>query len=50
MGICDSNGAYRGIEAVTLSQKVYEHTPQGKVLELLVAILSGAKVNYKNRE
>jgi len=32
-----------GIEAVKLSQKVYEHTPQAKVLEFLVAILSGAK-------
>ena len=31
------------IEAVKLSQKVYEHTPQAKVIEFLVAILSGAK-------
>jgi hypothetical protein len=32
-----------GIKAVKISQKVYEHTPQAKVLEFLVAILSGAK-------
>ena len=36
-------GLISGIEAVKLSQKVYEHTPQAKVLEFLVAILSGAK-------
>lgn len=36
-------GLISGIEAVELSQKVYEHTPQAKVLEFLVAILSGAK-------
>ena len=36
-------GLLSGIEAVKLSQKVYEHTPQAKVLEFLVAILSGAK-------
>jgi hypothetical protein len=32
-----------GIEAVKLNQKVYEHTPQAKVIEFFVAILSGAK-------
>lgn len=36
-------GLLSGIEALKLSQKVYEHTPQAKVLEFLVAILSGAK-------
>lgn len=36
-------GLISGIEAVKLSQKVYEHTPQTKVIEFLVAILSGAK-------
>src|SRR3990172_3971368 len=36
-------GLITGIEAVKLSQKVYEHTPQAKVTEFLVAILSGAK-------
>lgn len=36
-------GLLSGIEAVKLSQKVYEHTPQAKVTEFLVAILSGAK-------
>jgi hypothetical protein len=36
-------GLLSGIEAINLSQKVYEHTPQAKVLEFLVAILSGAK-------
>ncbi|MFL7869052.1 MAG: hypothetical protein AB8I58_09505 [Anaerolineales bacterium] len=36
-------GLVSGIEALKLSQKVYEHTPQAKVLEFLVAILSGAK-------
>jgi hypothetical protein len=36
-------GLISGIEAVKLSQKVYEHSPQTKVLEFLVAILSGAK-------
>lgn len=36
-------GLLSGIEAVKLSQKVYEHSPQKKVLEFLVAILSGAK-------
>ena len=32
-----------GSEAVKINQKIYEHTPQAKVLEFLVAILSGAK-------
>ncbi len=36
-------GLLSGIEDVKLSQKVYEHSPQTKVLEFLVAILSGAK-------
>jgi len=36
-------GLLSGIKAVKLSQKVYEHTPQAKVTEFLVAILSGAK-------
>jgi len=36
-------GLISGIEAVKLNQKVYEHTPQAKVTEFLVAILSGAK-------
>ena len=36
-------GLLSGIEAVKLNQKVYEHTPQAKVIEFLVAILSGAK-------
>jgi hypothetical protein len=36
-------GLLSSIEAVKLSQKVYEHTPQAKVIEFLVAILSGAK-------
>src|SRR5512134_2792564 len=36
-------GLLSGIEASQLSQKVYEHTPQAKVIEFLVAILSGAK-------
>ena len=36
-------GLISGIEAVKLNQKVYEHTPQAKVIEFLVAILSGAK-------
>jgi hypothetical protein len=36
-------GLLSGIEAIKLSQKVYEHTPQAKILEFLVAILSGAK-------
>jgi hypothetical protein len=36
-------GLLSGLEAVQINQKVYEHTPQAKVLEFLVAILSGAK-------
>jgi hypothetical protein len=36
-------GLISGIEAVKLRQKVCEHTPQAKVIEFLVAILSGAK-------
>jgi hypothetical protein len=36
-------GLLAGLEAIQLSQKVYEHTPQAKVIEFLVAILSGAK-------
>jgi len=36
-------GLIRAIEAVELSQKVYEHTPQGKVLEFFVAILAGLR-------
>jgi hypothetical protein len=36
-------GLLSGIEAIKLRQKVYEHTPQAKVIEFLVAILSGAK-------
>lgn len=36
-------GLIAAIEAVELSQKVYEHTPQTKVLEFFVAILSGLK-------
>jgi hypothetical protein len=36
-------GLITGIEAVKLNQKVYEHTPQAKVIEFFVAILSGTK-------
>jgi hypothetical protein len=36
-------GLLSGIEVIKLSQKVYEHTPQAKVIEFFVAILSGAK-------
>ena len=36
-------GLIAGLEAVKLSQKVYEHTPQAKVLEFFVALLSGLK-------
>lgn len=36
-------GLSKGIEGVKLKQKVYEHTPQTKVIEFLVAILSGMK-------
>ena len=36
-------GLLSGIEAIKINQKVYEHTPQAKVIEFLVAILSGVK-------
>jgi hypothetical protein len=36
-------GLLSGMDAIQLNQKVYEHTPQAKVIEFLVAILSGAK-------
>jgi hypothetical protein len=36
-------GLVSGIEGVPLAQKMHEHSPQAKVLENLVAILSGAK-------
>jgi hypothetical protein len=36
-------GLLSGIEVVKINQKVYEHTPQAKVMEFLVAILAGAK-------
>ena len=36
-------GLLSGIKAVPLGQKTYDHSPQAKVLENLVAILSGAK-------
>jgi hypothetical protein len=36
-------GLLSSLQAVKLSQKVYEHTPQAKVIEFFVAILSGAK-------
>jgi hypothetical protein len=36
-------GLIAGLEAVKLSQKVYEHTPQAKVLEFFVALLSGLR-------
>lgn len=36
-------GLVAAIKAVELSQKVYEHTPQGKVLEFFVAILAGLR-------
>jgi hypothetical protein len=36
-------GLISEIEAVNLGQKNYNHSPQAKVLEFLVAILSGAK-------
>ena len=36
-------GLISGIEAVPLVQKTYDHSPQAKVLENMVAILSGAK-------
>ena len=36
-------GLIRRLLAVSLHQKHYHHTPQGKVLEFLVAILAGLK-------
>jgi hypothetical protein len=36
-------GLIQAIEAVPLKQKRYRHTPQGKVLEFLVAILAGLR-------
>ena len=36
-------GLISGLEGVKLGQKTCEHSPQAKVLEFLVAILSGAK-------
>lgn len=36
-------GLIRKLQAVPLKQKRYHHTPQGKVLEFLVAILGGLK-------
>jgi len=39
----DEIGLIAAIEAVELSQKVYDHTPQGKVLEFFVAILAGLR-------
>lgn len=36
-------GLIAAIEGVQLRQKVYEHTPQAKVLEFFVAILAGQK-------
>jgi hypothetical protein len=36
-------GLLSGLEGIQLSQKMYEHSPQAKVIEFLVAILSGAK-------
>jgi hypothetical protein len=36
-------GLIRNLQAVSLKQKRYHHTPQGKVLEFLVAILAGLK-------
>jgi hypothetical protein len=36
-------GLISGINAVKLAQKTYDHSPQAKALEFLVAILSGAK-------
>jgi hypothetical protein len=36
-------GLNRRLQAVPLKQKRYQHTPQGKVLEFLVAILGGLK-------
>ena len=36
-------GLIQQLQAVSLKQKRYHHTPQGKVLEFLVAILAGLK-------
>lgn len=36
-------GLIAAIEGVKLGQKVYEHTPQAKVLEFFVVILAGQK-------
>lgn len=36
-------GLISGLESVKLGQKTYEHSPQAKVIEFLVAILSGTK-------
>lgn len=36
-------GLITGLESVKLTQKVYAHTPQEKVIEFLVAILLGSK-------
>ncbi len=36
-------GLINGINAVKLAQKTYDHSPQAKALEFLVAVLSGAK-------
>lgn len=37
------NGLLSGSKVIKLNQRVYELTPQAKVIEFLVAILSGAK-------
>lgn len=36
-------GLVEAIEAVHLKQKTYQHTPQAKVLEFLVALMSGLR-------
>lgn len=36
-------GLLSGLAAIQLNQKAYEHTPQAKVIEFVVAILSGIK-------
>ena len=36
-------GLIKGIEGVKLKQKTYQHTPQAKVLEMLVAIMGGTR-------
>lgn len=41
--VAQEMGLISGIEAVKLGQKNYDHSPQAKVLELFVAILSGVK-------